>query len=605
MIALSSLQAVLIRTTRMLIVLAVVLSFAGRIAVADDLSSTYQWKPVRIGGGGWVVGMVLHPLDSTVRYARTDVGNAYRWDVPTQQWIPMRVSNPDGSGIRSASATGAPSGYGVDAIAVDPTNTSIVYLVFTTAQSCDVQCPTGFVEIYKSIDGGQNFTPGHMTASAINGNANGTHRWAGERLSVDPANPAVLYYGSESQGLYRSTNGGTTWTQLSGTSNPPANIEFISTQLAKTPGTVTANGIVVSKVLYAVSINNSDAGGDVYQSSDGGQTWTDISTGVTDAASGQSLKHQALSSSIDTSDALYVAENSATDGSLRAYWRFAAGNWTRFSLQSNGINSINQSVVSVVADPTNLQRIYALGADTSLARSDYAGQSWINLGPALYANTLGWLPQTVGMAGGQWHSNGGLKIDASGNLWTPTGQEGPLTIAASAASTATSANPPKWSIVTTGIEEMVSDDIVIPPAVATPSWPPRWTQPASSFPTQTTSAPSRSRCSRRSFPRAHPWITHLTSRASSPSAPATCTPTVPTTPATPPTAAKPGNASPLCPNTPAAAVSATSPPALSPSARAAREPLAAITLCFIRPRALHRSTRRMEAQPGMSRSPFR
>ncbi len=462
MIARTIVPSSLLRAARSLLIPAI-LTLSIPTVLADDLSSTYQWKPVRIGGGGYVVGMVLHPFDSTVRYARTDVGNAYRWDRPTQQWIPMRVRNSDGSGILSASAISAPSGYGIDAIAVDPANTSVVYLVFTTAQSCDVQCPSGLVEIYKSVDGGRNFTPGNMTAAAIKGNANGTHRTLGERLSVDPVNSSVLYYASESQGVYRSTDTGTTWQNLAGSSTLPANIEFINIQFAKAPGTVTVNGLNLSKVLYAISVNNNDAGGDVYQSSDGGQTWTDISTGITDAASGQSLTHQALASSIDTADTLYVAENSSTDGYHRACWRFAAGQWKRFSLESNGASFINQPVVSVVADPTDLQRIYAIGADTSLARSDNAGQSWINLGPALYANTLAWLPQTIGMTNGEWHSNGGLKIDSTGNLWTPTGQEGPLTISAATAGTATTANPPTWTIVTSGIEEMVSEDIVIPP----------------------------------------------------------------------------------------------------------------------------------------------
>lgn len=426
---------------------------------ADDLTSSYQWKPVRIGGGGWVVGMVLHPLDSTIRYARTDVGNAYRWEQPSQQWIPMRVSNPDGSGIRSASATSAPSGYGVASIAVDPTSTSTVYIVFPTAQSCDVQCPTGFLEIYKSTDGGRNFTPGNMTAAAIKGDPNGTHRWTGEKLAIDPFNPSVLYYGSDSQGLFRSLDSGATWSQLTGTSAPPANVEFVNIQFARSAATAALNGLTVSKLIYAVSINNADSGGDVYQSTDGGQTWTDISTGVTDSASSQSLTHQALSSSIDSNDSLYVAENSETNGYHRAYWRYSAGHWTRFSLEG----SINQPVVSISVDPTNTQRIYALGADTGLARSDDAGQSWINFGNPQFANTLGWLPQTIGMSGGSWHSNGGLKIDSAGNLWTPTGQEGPFTIPATTASAATAANPPKWTIVTSGIEEMVAMDIAIPP----------------------------------------------------------------------------------------------------------------------------------------------
>jgi hypothetical protein len=431
-------------------------------AQATDISSTYQWKPVKIGGGGWVVGMVIHPLDPTVRYARTDVGNAYRWDVPTQQWIPIRVSNPDGTGVQSAAETMAPSSFVESSVTVDPNNKSVVYMVFPTEHSCDVQCPTNYEEIYKSVDGGMNFTPGNMTAAAITGNPNGTNRMYGERLAGDPANSSVLYFGSETQGLFRSVDGGMTWAQIAG--GLATNVEFINIQFAKALGTATVNGVVVSKTVYAVSINNSgDAGGDVYQSQDGGQTWADISTGVKDPASGQSLTHQALSSSIDPTDALYVAENSTTNGGLRAYWRFSGGAWTRFSLQSDGTNFINQVVVSVAADPTDPRRIYALGADTSLARSDNGGASWINLGSPVYANTLGWLPQTVGMVGGSWHSNGGLKIDSAGNLWTPTGQEGPLTIAAATASTATQANPPKWTIVTSGIEELVAEELIVPP----------------------------------------------------------------------------------------------------------------------------------------------
>ena len=427
-----------------------------------DISSQYLWQPVRIGGGGWVVGMVVHPLDHAVRYARTDVGSAYRWNNSTQQWYPMRVSNASGLGVQSAPETDAPTSYGEDSIAVDPTNTSIVYMVFPTEHSTDIQTPTNYVEIYKSVDGGNNFTPGNMSAAAILGNPNGPNRMDGEKLAVDPANTAVLYYGSDSQGLWRSLDDGITWTQfpLSGASGPPTNIEFVNIQFAKGPGTVTVNGVVVSKTIYGVSIrNNSDAGGDVYQSTDGGQTWKDISTGVTDATSGQSLSHQALTSSIDGTDALYVVESSATNGGLRAYWRYASGAWSRISLQS----SIGQALTSVVVDPTNAQRIYAMGADTGLARSDNGGATWINLGSPQYANTLAWLPQTVGMSGGEWHSNGGLKVDAAGNLWTPTGQEGTLTIAAATASAATAANPPKWTIESTGIEELVAMDMVVPP----------------------------------------------------------------------------------------------------------------------------------------------
>lgn len=438
------------------------LATAAWAGAQTDISSQYLWKPIRIGGGGWVVGMVIHPLNPAVRYARTDVGSAYRWDNSTNEWIPMRVSNANGTGVLSSSETDAPTSYGEDSVAVDPTNSSIVYMVFPTEHSTDIQTPTNYMEIYKSVDGGKNFSPGNMSAAGILGNPNGPNRMDGEKLAVDPANPAVLYYGSDSQGLWRSLDDGLTWTQFpqSGVAVPPNDVEFVNTQFAKGPGTVTMNGVVVSKVVYGVSIDNSgNGGGDVYQSQDGGQTWKDISTGVTDAASGRSLSRQALSSSIDNADALYVVENPATNGYLRAYWKYAAGGWTRVSLEG----SINQTLTSVVADPAHGQRIYALGADTSLARSDDGGATWINLGSPQYANTLGWLPQTQGMSGGEWHSNGGLKVDSEGDLWSPTGQEGTITISAATASSATAANLPKWTIVSAGIEEMVSMDMVVPP----------------------------------------------------------------------------------------------------------------------------------------------
>lgn len=429
-------------------------------AWSSDLSSSYAWKPVRIGAGGWVVGMVLHPQDATVRYLRTDVGNAYRWDNNGQQWIPMRAANADGSGVQSASEIAAPSVFGEDSIAVDPALTNVVYMVFPTLHSCDVQCPSSYVQIYKSTDGGANFTPGNLLAASVKGDPNGAHRMYGERLMVDPANSSVLYYASDSQGVFRTMDGGATWTQVAGVTSLPANLEFLNILFAKAPGTISVNGVTVSKVLYAVSINNNkDAGGDVYQSQDGGQTWQDISTGVKDNGSGQSLGKQALGASIDSTDALYVPENSSTNGSLRAYWRYAASQWTRVSLEG----FISQPLVSVVADPVNPQRIYALAMDTSMSRSDNGGQNWINLGSAQYANTLGWLPQTIGMTGGGWRSNGGLKFDAQGNLWTPTGQEGALTLASANASAATAANPPQWTIVSTGIEEQVAQDIVVPP----------------------------------------------------------------------------------------------------------------------------------------------
>ena len=52
-------------------------------------SQPYTWKSVQIVGGGFVDGIVFHPTAKGVRYARTDMGSAYRWNERAKRWDPL------------------------------------------------------------------------------------------------------------------------------------------------------------------------------------------------------------------------------------------------------------------------------------------------------------------------------------------------------------------------------------------------------------------------------------------------------------------------------------------------------------------------------------
>src|ERR1035441_8684716 len=49
----------------------------------------YRWQNIQIVGGGFVDGVIFHPSVKDLRYARTDMGGAYRWDAASRRWQPM------------------------------------------------------------------------------------------------------------------------------------------------------------------------------------------------------------------------------------------------------------------------------------------------------------------------------------------------------------------------------------------------------------------------------------------------------------------------------------------------------------------------------------
>ncbi|UKO99576.1 sialidase family protein [Nostoc sp. UHCC 0870] len=65
-------------------------------------SSLFNWKSVNIQGMGYVTGLVISPLSPYDVYVRTDIGGIYRFDVQNNRWLPlmdMFDSNFSGGGI--------------------------------------------------------------------------------------------------------------------------------------------------------------------------------------------------------------------------------------------------------------------------------------------------------------------------------------------------------------------------------------------------------------------------------------------------------------------------------------------------------------------------
>lgn len=160
--------------------------------LSSQSTEAYTWKNVPIGGGGYITGMKIHPLDASKRYYRTDVGGAYRWNSTSgrmEQMIYFSNSNL----------------YSVAGIALHPTDTNTLYLAVGR------NCNPSENAILVSTNAGQDFSIVNIAGGipfwfAGNGGrdcgGNSDKDRQGTPLAINPHDTDQLYIGTRGKGLY-------------------------------------------------------------------------------------------------------------------------------------------------------------------------------------------------------------------------------------------------------------------------------------------------------------------------------------------------------------------------------------------------------------------
>ncbi|HEY6827237.1 MAG TPA: hypothetical protein VI259_10275, partial [Gemmatimonadaceae bacterium] len=156
-------------------------------------------------------------------------------------------------------------------IAIHPTNPDIVYV--GTGEPNNRQTASFGDGIYKSTDGGKTFTNiGLKETQTI------------ARIVIDPKNPEVVYVASpghlfgpnEERGVFKTTDGGKTWNK----------IKYIDENTGFTDIAIDPSN---SNILYAASyqrrrtsccFNGGGPGSAVWKTSDAGKTWTKLTNGL-------------------------------------------------------------------------------------------------------------------------------------------------------------------------------------------------------------------------------------------------------------------------------------------------------------------------------------
>ncbi len=381
----------------------------GGTAVVDPVASN-NWQPLKVGAGGFVSGIDI--ANNGTMVVRTDTNGAYIWNGTQWQQLITSTSMP-------ASIVGTGVGTGVYEVQVAANNSNILYMAYE-----------GYV--FSSTNAGATWT--QTSFAQVNESSNDNYRMNGQKMAIDPSNPNIVYVGTPQNGLFVTTNGGTTWQSVSGV---PASLTDTNGQY---PG---ITGILFdpasTNTIFAASYGNG-----VYESTNGGTSWSSIG-GPTE------VDYAAVSSS----GVYYVVSNGHSD-----LWSYAGGQWTELA------NNPAWGVGTVAVDPSNPNHIVYLTQTGMLNQSFNGGATWSGLYNQQLASTdIPWLAEPGGNT-----ANGGTDMGIGGTAFNPstgglivTYGEGVATTSAPAQTASPNSTPVTYSDQSVGIDQLVANEIISPP----------------------------------------------------------------------------------------------------------------------------------------------
>jgi photosystem II stability/assembly factor-like uncharacterized protein len=415
---------------RLTLVLTACIAWAPNLSAAADLSSTYAWKPMKIGGGGWVTGLDISPTAKGLVYVRTDVSGAYRWNAATSSWKQVVTTASMPAGVLSYGNFG-----GVDSLVSAPRDPNIAYLAFPAKSYGG-----GDGQIYKSTNRGDTWIATNFLRHKVKMEPNGEGRQEGERLAVDPTNNDVVYFGSLCNGLWTTSNGGSTWSQVTAIPSGLPEHGVNTVVFDRASGTTQSK----TNIIYVTVV---DSG--VFKTADAGKTWTQIS----DKGPGNAGKPR--DSAIGPDRTYYVAYDN-TAGATGSVWKYSPageGVWTNITPPAPDGGS--KSWWAVVVDPFGAQQLVAMINGGRCFISHDQGATWTKHGFRLKSPVVEWQEKQSNY----YLSVGELAFDPfqSGTLWFAEGF-----------GVWRAKIPPEkpeidWYSASAGIEEMCGNDVIAPP----------------------------------------------------------------------------------------------------------------------------------------------
>lgn len=280
-------------------------------------------------------------------------------------------------------------------------------IVVDPLNSANVYAAAGGGRVFRSTDGGRSWTSGVQIDPRV------------DALAIDPQRPSILYAGT-GQGVFKSVDAGRSW-GWSGLGETP-----------RLPGGIRGEGNVSSlvidptdsSVVYAVA---GVMGGHVSKSTDGGRTWHTLaaSPGPVSTLTIDPANPQVLFAGVEgpwTNRTPHGAIAMTKDGG--ATWRTVLSRQDYFD--------------AMAVDPASPGPVYAVGNAGVLVSAD-GGLSWTSTGRAPAPNLTGLAvdPRTPGTLYVSSWQKGVFRTSDGGHTWSSLGTRfsGPIAVDPQAPST--------------------------------------------------------------------------------------------------------------------------------------------------------------------------
>ncbi len=245
-------------------------------------------------------------------------------------------------------------------------NGKIVCLVYDPNSPDIVYAGTWGGGVFKSVDGGNNWTPMN----------NGLHNLYINAMAIDPNNSDILYAGPYQDKLYKSINGGLSWAYAGN-----ATIQDQAIVYAITVDPTNSNLVYIGTRGIPGPTGWNPWSGIVYKSTDGGASWTPSLTDV----GGSNQQDWAYSLAVDPVSPNVVYAATHEHGPYRsddygATWRPV----------TTGLSDLSGRFIAI--DPVNHNTLYfGVWHRTAIFKSTNGGSSWIDANSGIDGAKIFWI----------------------------------------------------------------------------------------------------------------------------------------------------------------------------------------------------------------------